>query len=541
MDVKSNSLSVKEQLNKLIRTFFTCDRRQISEIFNELLTSVEMEERHGVGGLMSRNYDTAQANPEIHTLPGNLKDARDAIFPFFWGTDGWYSPLHLENVKGPANYASLVGALACLLKNPNLCTDTYSQRSNELEIKAITALANLAFYNIESPWGVFTMGGTISNLYGGKLGIERVLPGAMHHGLRDARLCGVVSEAAHYSNATLAGWLGIGTENLHKAPTDANLAMRLDLLESQLDELYAGGSLVAFVIATFGTTDAFGVDDIAGIRAVIDAAAKRHDQPVPQLHVDAAVGWFYTVLNEYDLDANPFGLSEDTLPLVRSMQQLSKGLHHADSVTIDFHKLGWGHYPASAFIVNRREDLKCLVRDKADVPYFAEADASRDPAMFTLECSRAAIGPYSVMATLNGLGLIGCQMLAANSLEMAQKLKKRLAELDYALVLNKDTVGPSVVFWVLPKGRAPESIYRQLVAGELSDEKRTRYFDEIHRLFDKRQKTLDPAVDARLSLTNSIGYCPHGVGIPAWKAVFFNPRTDDAVIDNVIASIENLM
>ena len=47
-------------------------------------------------GTMSQNYETAQANPEINVLPGNLRDARDAIFSFFWGTDEWFSPLHLE-------------------------------------------------------------------------------------------------------------------------------------------------------------------------------------------------------------------------------------------------------------------------------------------------------------------------------------------------------------------------------------------------------------------------------------------------------------
>ena len=531
----------QDRLREIIDTFFTCDREQLSAIFDELLTAVVMEEKQRAGGLMSRNYETAQANPEIHTLPGNLKDARDAIFPYFWGTDGWSSNLHLENVKGPANYASLVGALACLLKNPNLCTDTYSQRSNELEVKSITALANLVFYNTDSPWGLFTMGGTISNLYGGKLGIERVTGGAMHRGLQEARLSGIVSRAAHYSNATLAGWLGMGTDHLHTVPTDASLAMRLDLLEEKLGQLYAEDRQVAFIIATFGTTDAFGVDDIGGIRKIIDAVAARHDRPTPQLHVDAAVGWFYTVLNEYDVHANPFKLSDQTLPLVRSIQQHSMGLRHADSITIDFHKLGWGHYPASAFVVNRREDLKCLIRERREVPYFSEADARRDPAMFTLECSRAAIGPYSVMATLNGLGLIGCQMLAAHSLEMAQLFKARLGELENCRVLNPDTIGPSVVFWVLPKGRDANQIYDQVVSGGLAEDKRGRFFDEIHRLFDKRNQTLDPTVDARLSFTGSIGFCPNGVELPAWKAVFFNPRTDESVIDRVIASIENLM
>ena len=58
---------------------------------------------------------------------------------------------------------------------------------------------------------------------------------------------------------------------------------------------------------------------------------------------------------------------------------------------------------------------------------------------------------------------------------------------------------------------------------------------------DKRQAMMNPVVDARLSFTTSIGYCPHGIRLPAWKAVFFNPKTDDAVIDQLIRSIEDLM
>ena len=395
---------------------------------------MEAESTLPPGGLMSRNYETAQVNPEIHTLPGNLKDARDAIFPFFWGTDSWYSKLHLENVKGPPNFASLIGALACLLKNPNLCVDTYCLRSNELEVKAITALANLIFYHTDSPWGVFTMGGTISNLYGGKLGIEKVVPHAMRDGLGSHRVVGVVSEAAHYSNATLAGWLGMGTGNLHAVPTDQACAMRLDLLEETLHELYRDGARVAFVIATFGSTDAFGIDDIRAIREITDRVAQQYSAVTPHLHVDAAAGWTVCFLTEYDTRANPLGLDEQTLPLIEQTQRLAAGFRYADSVTIDFHKMGWGHYPSSAFIVNRRNDLARLFRTVQDVPYFCEADYRHDPALFTLECSRPAIGPYTVMASLNGIGLQGYQLLVANAIEMARVLKERIARLDYCKV-----------------------------------------------------------------------------------------------------------
>ncbi len=469
-----------------------------------------------------------------------MKDARDAVFPYFWGTDSWNSPLHLENVRGPANQASLIGAIACLLKNPNLCTDRYSQRSNELEVKAITALANLIFYHTQHPWGVFTIGGTISNLYGAKIGIEKVVPNAMRKGLGGDRVVGICSSASHYSNLTIAGWLGLGTEQLIEVPTDARLSMRLDVLADTLDELYRAGTKVAYISANFGTTDGFGIDDIARIRELIDDYAVRYSVPTPQLHVDAAVGWAMTFLADYDLQSNPLKMNEDVLDTIRQIQGHCVGLRVADSVTLDFHKMGRGHYPSSAFIVNRRQDLQYLARSVHDTPYFADADIRRDPALLTLECSRPAIGPYCVMASLNGIGMQGWQMLVGRSLELAARLRQRLNQLEYCQVLNGGTCGPSVNWWVLPKGRNAAEIYEALLAGKLSESQIQRYCGEVKRMFDKREKMLNPAVDARLGFTTNFGFKPHGIEIPAWKAVIFNPQTSDAIIDRIIESIEEI-
>ena len=531
----------RARYDAFVKTFFECDVAAVTEVFGEFLAAMAAEESLPPGQVMSQNYDTARANPEIHLLPGNLKDARDAVFPYFWGTDGWSSPLHLENVRGPANYASFIGAIACLLKNPNLCTDTYSQRSNELEVKAITALANLIFYHTQDPWGVFTLGGTHSNMYGARIGVEKVLPGAMRDGLNGETLAGVVSEAAHYCNQTIAGWLGLGTKNLHTVPTDHRISMRIDALADTLDRLYAAGTKVAFVVATFGTTDAFGFDDVAAIRKVVDEKAAEYGVTPPHLHADAAVGWALCFLADYDTDRNPLKMSDELIPIVRRVQELCAGLKFADSVTMDFHKMGRGHYPSSAFIVNRRSDLQYLARTVEDTPYFADADSRRDPALFTLETSRPGLGPYTVMASLNGIGMQGWQMLVARSLELAEILKRRLAQLDYCKVLNADTPSGSVCFWVLSKGRNAKAIFDRIEAGEVPPEEAQRYFAEVRRLFDKRDKALDPVKDARLSLTTSVGYSPHGYNLPAWKAVFFNPKTDEAIIDRLVYSIEEMI
>lgn len=530
----------REKYKRLVTTFFAWDPQAITQIFEELLNAAAAEGSTLSGPSMSQNYETAQANPEIHVLPGNLKDARDAIFPYFWGTDSWSSPLHLENVRGPANNASLIGAIACLLKNPNLCTDRYSQRSNELEVKAITALANLIFYHTNDPWGVFTIGGTISNLYGGKIGIEKVVPDAMRKGLSGTRVVGICSQASHYSNLTVAGWLGLGTEQLVEVPTDEHLAMRVDLLADKIRELYVEGTRVAYVVATFGTTDGFGIDDIAAIRQTIDSLAIEFGVPAPQLHADAAVGWAVCFLADYNVQTNPLQFDANVLNVVSRIQQHCVGLRQADSVTIDFHKMGRGHYPSSAFIVNKRDDLRFLARSVHETPYFSEADVRRDPALLTLECSRPAIGPYCVMASLNGIGMQGWQMLVARSLELAERLKTRLSELEYCKVLNASTCGPSVNWWVLPRGRNAQEVYDQLVAGKLNSQQLERYFGEIRRLFEKREKMMDRLLDAKLGFTTNYGYNPHSIELPAWKAVFFNPQTTDEIVDRIIYSIEEL-
>lgn len=92
--------------DQMVKTFFTCDPQAISAIFREFLMAMQAEETLPPDCQMAQNYETAASNPEIHLLPGSLKDARDTVFPYFWGTDSWSSPLHLENVKGPANCAS---------------------------------------------------------------------------------------------------------------------------------------------------------------------------------------------------------------------------------------------------------------------------------------------------------------------------------------------------------------------------------------------------------------------------------------------------
>ena len=144
------------------------------------------------------------------------------------------------------------------------------------------------------------------------------------------------------------------------------------------------------------------------------------------------------------------------------------------------------------------------------------------------------------MASLNGIGLNGYRILVANAMERARQLKERIEQFDFCRVLNFSNPGPGVCWWVLPRGRDAKAIYNRFESNEMTSVERDQYLSEIRRLYYKREAMMDRAHDARLSFTRNAGYSPHGVPLPAWKAVFFNPRTDDAVIDRIIASIEDV-
>ena len=65
----------REKYSKLIETFFEWDQAAILSVVDELLSAAAAEDAQSPARIMSQNYETAQANPEIHLLPGNLKDA----------------------------------------------------------------------------------------------------------------------------------------------------------------------------------------------------------------------------------------------------------------------------------------------------------------------------------------------------------------------------------------------------------------------------------------------------------------------------------
>ncbi|MBI4605010.1 MAG: aspartate aminotransferase family protein, partial [Planctomycetes bacterium] len=402
----------------------------------------------------------------LRSLPAELERASSARVPdaatpqkqvieklasYLEGMVIYGHPRSQVNVISVSSIASIVGAMLPTIYNPNLVWDENSQRFALAELEAAAMAAALVGYDPAAASGVFTFGGTGTLLYGVRIGLEKALPGSLRDGVREDAAV-FASRQSHYSRNNVASWLGLGSRNVVAVKSGPDNAVRLDLLEEAARKhVQAGGKVAAFV-ATLGTTDAFGLDDIEGIVRIRDALVKDHKLPYrPHVHADAVIGWAWSVFNDYDFEANPMGFRPRTLRALAGAHRRTSKLHLADSVGIDFHKTGFCPYISSLFLVKDRADLRLLAREQALMPYLYQMGHHK-PGTFTLETSRSGCGPMAALASLTLLGKEGFRALVGHMVEMAEVLREHLEGHGATTVLNGQNFGSVTLFRAYPDG-----------------------------------------------------------------------------------------
>ena len=316
----------------------------------------------------------------------------------------WGHPRTQINVIPPSSIPSIIGSLLAAIYNPNLVSDDTSYGLALTEASVTATVARLVGYDAEQSAGVFTFGGTGTTLYGVKLGIEKAFPNAMDNGVRADGVI-LASAQSHYCRLNVAGWLGLGEKNVVEVPTHLQNDIRIDRLDAAARAAIDQGRRIVALVATMGTTDAFGVDDLDAVVDLRDRLVDDYDLDyTPHVHADAVIGWAWSVFNDYDFERNPLGFRPRTVrALAAACRRISK-LHRADSIGVDFHKTGFAPYISSLFLVRDRADLQCLVRGRSEMPYLFQS-GKRHPGMFTLEASRSGSG---VVDSLMPCALLRC-------------------------------------------------------------------------------------------------------------------------------------
>ena len=269
-----------------------------------------------------------------------------------------------------------------------------------------------------------------------------------------------VAGTRHYSFGKIADLLGVGRGNVILVDVDSMFRMDVDDLRRKIAKAQADGMLPLAVIAVAGSTEEGAVDPIHRIQALREEIEQRDGQSF-WLHVDAAWGGYLRslFLTSEAEDISDFvsrdltihrGHYEKTLTLRWGYSEVTSAFlafPHADSITVDPHKLGYIPYPCG--IAAFRNDLvRQFLTEEA--PYIS--DASAEDVRVHHHEPPTSVGPFIVEGSKPGAAVAACWLshrmippdrggygeIIRASLLAARELYERLVHWDVSSRANGD-------------------------------------------------------------------------------------------------------
>lgn len=481
------------------------------------------------------NFEAArQTRIAKESLP--LESVTEQLVDHLSGAFVWGHPRAQINVIPPPTIPGIIGSLLPSIYNPNLASEESSRlvALSEIEVSAMTA--DLVGYDPADAQGVFTFGGTGTLLYAARIGLEKACPGSMKSGIREPAVI-VASECAHYACRTIAGWMGLGEDSVIEVPSSPENEVRTCLLESMCRDALKSGQKIAMIVATMGTTDAFGLDDLAEICDIRNRLVDEFSLDyVPHIHADAVIGWAWSVFNDYDFDQNPQGFRPRTVRSLAGTQRRISQLHLSDSLGIDFHKTGFTPYTSSLFLSKSGDDLALIARDSEAMPYLFKT-GEYHPGKYTLETSRSGAGPMAALGNLLLLGREGLQALLGHLVTMAESLAEHLEGHAATTVLNSENFGPVTLFRVYPDDVDTFTISKRELTDPAAREILQKHNDYNRRVFAEIQAEALQGRGVVLSLTDCYRETDYGEPVVALKSYIMSPFSDEKYVAAVLESV----
>uniref|UniRef100_A0A669EJL8 Glutamate decarboxylase like 1 n=1 Tax=Oreochromis niloticus TaxID=8128 RepID=A0A669EJL8_ORENI len=320
--------------------------------------------------------------------------------------------------------------------------------------------------------GIFNAGGSMSNMYAVNLARYRCCPDIKENGLSAApHLVMFTSQECHYSISKAAALLGIATRTL------------------------LSGAVPFMVNATAGTT-------VLGAFDPIDEIADICEKHNLWLHVDACWGGAALVSSKH--------------------KHLLKGIHRADSVAWNPHKMLMACLQCSAFMVRDKTSLlqRC---HSARASYLFQQDkfydVSYDTGDKSVQCSRKP-DAFKIWLMWKALGSRELEQRVDRALAMARYLAQEIKQREgFRLLMEPEYA--NICFWYIPPS------LRNLPDGP-------ELWGKLHKVA--------PVIKERMMKKGSmmVGYQPHGEKANFFRMIIISPQVSRQDMDFVLDEIHNL-
>ncbi|GAB4287001.1 MAG: aspartate aminotransferase family protein [Oscillatoriaceae cyanobacterium] len=352
-------------------------------------------------------------------------------------------PRCIAHLHCPPLIPALAAEMLIAATNQSLDSWDQSPAATVLEMQVIQWLCGEFGYDAGAD-GVFTSGGTQSNFMGMLLGRDAYVKSRFNWSVQQQGLPPeahqfriLCSEVGHFTIRQACAHLGLGEQAVVKVKTDKNYRLSTSALVVELEKLHEQNLLPIAIAATAGTTDFGSIDPLAELGEIAQKWGL-------WLHIDAAFGGALVMSD-------------------RHRHQLA-GIAHADSITVDFHKLFYQPISCGAFLLKDKTNLD-LIKLHADYlnPETNEAQGIPDLVTKSVQTTRR-FDALKMWISLQALGREGFSQIIDTTIELAAATAQLIAA-DALLELAHEPAINAVVFRYLPsKVAARDSINSQIRA-----------------------------------------------------------------------------
>uniref|UniRef100_A0A8D1YRR1 Glutamate decarboxylase like 1 n=1 Tax=Sus scrofa TaxID=9823 RepID=A0A8D1YRR1_PIG len=422
-------------------------------------------------------------------------------------------PRFFNQLYAGLDYYSLVARFMTEALNPSVYT--YEVSPVFLLVEEAVLKKMIEFIGWKEGDGIFNPGGSVSNMYAMNLARYKYCPDIKEKGLSGLpRLILFTSAECHYSMKKAASFLGIGTENVCFVETDGRGKMIPEELEKQVWQARREGAAPFLVCATSGTTVLGAFDPLNEIADICE----RHGL---WLHVD--IRFPYKLLQNIEHGSLCYTASWGGSALMsRKHRKLLHGIHRADSVAWNPHKMLMAGIQCCAFLVKDKSDLlkKCY---SAKASYLFQQDkfydVSYDTGDKSIQCSRRP-DAFKFWMTWKALGTLGLEERVNRALALSRYLVEEIKKREgFKLLLEPEYA--NICFWYIPPS------LREMEEGP-------EFWAKLH--------LVAPAIKERMMKKGSLmlGYQPHRGKVNFFRQVVISPQVSREDMDFLLDEIDLL-
>ncbi|MEM9051895.1 MAG: pyridoxal-dependent decarboxylase [Bacteroidota bacterium] len=344
------------------------------------------------------------------------------------------NPAYLNQLFGGFGFPGFVGEVITALANTSMYTYEVAPVATIMERKLIDKM--ISYTGWSGGEGIFTSGGSQSNLYALLLARNSTFPQVKREGITALpRLAILVSERSHFSLLKGANTIGIGHRGVVKVPVDDHGRVTGAAVEKAVEEALKKGMMPFMICSTAGTTETGSFDDINEISDVAEKYNLWH-------HVDGSWG--------------------GSLILSEKYQDYFKGLDRADSFTWNPHKLMSVPLSCSAFLTKNKGVMKAEIQSNdADYIYHDYDNSDWDTGPASLSCGRR-VDSLKLWLSWNYFGENGYKERVEKCMELAQYATKIVEESDQLeSMFTTESLNVNFRFKV-PEGINPDDFNRKI-------------------------------------------------------------------------------